>query len=345
MEIKIESRAGISAFIGDSLDSILFSGLSAGLTLPYDCATGTCGMCKARIKSGTVDVIWPDAPALAKLQRDKGDILMCQSRASSDCVLRVPANVVKSAAVSLPRHGTGKIENCVFLTPDVMHFELVLPAPMAFDAGQFAVLSSPGIEGGRAYSMVNFAASTTRLEFVIKKKPGGGLSEWLFSADRTGLDLSVFGPLGRATFRPFDDRDLVCIAGGSGIAGILSILEHACATNHFSRHTGRVFFGVRTLADGFYLDRLARLATASKGALDVVLALSHAVDTAPFHPDFKEIKIDHGFVHEVADRLLEPNCEAVSSFVAGPPPMVDGAIRVLIGHGVSSQLIRYDKFG
>lgn len=345
MEIKIESRAGISEFTGGSLDSILFSGLNAGLTLPYDCATGTCGMCKARIRSGTVDVIWPDAPALAKLQRDKGDILMCQSRASSDCVLRVPANVVKSTAVSLPRHGTGKIENCIMLTPDVMHFELVLSAPMAFDAGQFVVLSTPSLEGGRSYSMVNFALSTATLEFVIKKKPGGGLSEWFFSADRTGLDLSIFGPLGRATFRPLEDRDLVCIAGGSGIAGILSILEHACANGHFGQHKARVFFGVRTLADGFYLDRFARLAAASRGALDVVLALSHEVAAAPFHPDFKEIKVAHGFVHEVADQMLEPNCEAVSSFVAGPPPMVDGAIRVLIGHGVSSQLIRYDKFG
>jgi toluene monooxygenase electron transfer component len=345
MQIVIESRAGICTLACEPDEKILFAGLRAGLTLPYDCATGTCGMCKARVRSGTVEVIWPDAPALAKLQRDKGDILMCQSRATSDCVLRVPANVVEATANALPRHGSGRVQNVERLTDDVMHFELILPTPMTFDAGQFVVLTAPGIQGARAYSMVNFATTTTTLDLVIKKKPGGGVSEWLFTADRTGAELGVFGPLGRATFRPDQDRDLVCIAGGSGIAGILSILEHAALVKHFSRHKGRVFFGVRTLNDGFYLDRFSRLVAASDGALEVVLALSHEVVDQPTHPQFGAIKIAAGFVHDVADANLPADCGEVTSFVAGPPPMVDGAIRVLIGHGISSSQIRYDKFG
>ena len=345
MEIVIESRAGTCPFTCDPGEKILFAGLRAGLTLPYDCATGTCGMCKARVRTGTVEVIWPEAPALAKLQRDKGDILMCQSRATSDCVLRVPANVVISESGPLPRHGTGRVQKVERLTGDVMHFELALPVPITFHAGQFVVLTAPGINGARAYSMVNFAPSTSTLELVIKKKPGGGLSEWLFEADRTGLELGVFGPLGRATFRPNEDHDFVCIAGGSGIAGILSILEHATEAGHFQKHNGRVFFGVRTLRDGFYLERFSRLVTRSQGALEVVLALSHEEVEAPLHPQFSTIQIAHGFVHDVANDRLEADCSAVTSFVAGPPPMVDGAIRVLIGHGVPSTQIRYDKFG
>lgn len=346
MEIVIESRAGTCPFTCEPDEKILFAGLRAGLTLPYDCATGTCGMCKARVRSGTVDVIWPEAPALAKLQRDRGDILMCQSRATSDCVLRVPANVVASASGSLPRHGSALVRNVQRLTDDVMHFELALPSPMTFNAGQFVVLTAPGISGARAYSMVNYAPATSTLELVIKKKPGGGLSEWFFEADRTGLELGIFGPLGRATFRPGEDRDLVCIAGGSGIAGILSILEHATAANHFRKHKGRVFFGVRTLRDGFYLDRFARLVTESQGALQVFLAVSHEAVDAPHHPQYSTLRIAPGFVHDVADANLEPACgDDITTFVAGPPPMVDGAIRVLIGHGVSSSQIRYDKFG
>src|SRR5256885_12011068 len=37
----------------------------------------------------------------------------------------------------------------------------------------------------RGYSMVNFDRQAQRLQFVIKKKPGGGFSEWLFS-DKAG---------------------------------------------------------------------------------------------------------------------------------------------------------------
>ena len=106
-----------------------------------------------------------------------------------------------------------------------------------------------------------------------------------------------------------------------------------------------VFFGVRTLLDGFYLDRFARLIAASHGALQVVLALSHEAVTLPLHPQFPAIQIAHGFVHDVADAALDADCSARTCFVAGPPPMVDGAIRILIGHGVPSPQIRYDKFG
>ncbi len=345
MEIVIESRAGTCSFTCEPGEKILFAGLRAGLTLPYDCATGTCGMCKARVRSGTVDVIWPEAPALAKLQRDKGDILMCQSRATSNCVVRVPANVALSEAGPLPRYGSGCVQNVERLTEDVMHFELALAAPMTFNAGQFVVLTAPGIDGARAYSMVNYALNTSTLELVIKKKAGGGLSDWLFEVDRTGLELGVFGPLGRATFRPGEDRDLLCIAGGSGIAGILSILEHATSAGHFQENKGRVFFGVRSLRDGFYLDRFSRLVAQSRGALQVFLVLSHETVDVAVHPQFGNIKIATGFVHDVADAHLEVDCSHVTSFVAGPPPMVDGAIRVLIGHGVPSTQIRYDKFG
>ena len=106
-----------------------------------------------------------------------------------------------------------------------------------------------------------------------------------------------------------------------------------------------MFFGVRTLRDGFYLDRFSRLVTKSQGALEVVIAVSHETVDAPVHPQFGNIQIATGFVHDVADGILEADCSHLTTFVAGPPPMVDGALRVLIGHGVASSQIRYDKFG
>jgi len=47
------------------------------------------------------------------------------------------------------------------------------------------------------------------------------------------------------------------MAGGSGIAGLMSILARASAEGHFARHPGHVFFGVRTAADLFFADELA----------------------------------------------------------------------------------------
>jgi toluene monooxygenase electron transfer component len=157
--------------------------------------------------------------------------------------------------------------------------------------------------------------------------------------------VQVFGPLGRATFHPDEDRDIVALAGGSGIAGIMSILEHATQCGHFRRRRGAVYFGVRTLSDGFYLDRLARHVAAADGNLNVVLALSHETPNTTHHLGFPGVRLGHGFVHDVAARDLAGRCDNVSAFVAGPPPMVDGAIRTLLAQSVPSAQIRYDKFG
>jgi len=344
--IRIETKSGEFELAGISNENILFSGLSKGLTLPYECATGTCGTCRARVMSGTVDIVWDAAPGFARLKRDKGDILMCQAHAPGDCVLRIPSDVCISERPR-PRQFSGEITKTRLLTHDVVHFDVALDARMPFDAGQFVVLAVPGMAGGRAYSMVNYAPETDRLSFVAKKKPGGGFSQWMFGGAVQGSRIKVFGAVGKATFRPaVEANDLVIVAGGSGIAGMMSILDCAIAAGHFERHRGRVYFGVRTLADGFYLSELSRFSFAAKGALTISLVLSHENPQRDTHPEFPEIRLDTGFVHEAAARSLEGGAETALGFVAGPPPMVEGAIRVLLKDArIPARSIRYDKFG
>lgn len=349
MTVTIETKSGLFELAPVDGESILFSGLADGLTLPYECATGTCGTCRARVMSGTVDVRWDAAPGFAKLKRDKGDVLMCQSRANGACVVRVPSDVRRLEAgdgATLPRRVSANVGGSRLLTHDVVEFEVTLAAPMTFEAGQFVVLEAEGVTGGRAYSMVNDAGATDRLVFAVKRKPGGGFSEWLFAGGIGGAPLSVFGPLGRATFAPSEAHDLVVVAGGSGIAGMMSILARATAASHFARHRGRVFFGVRTLADGFYLGPLSEFVAAAGGALEVTLVLSHEIPPGDTHPDYPSIRLAGGFVHEAAGQALAGGAEGALGFVAGPPPMVDGAIRVLLTAArIPSRMIRFDKFG
>lgn len=346
MKIKLETKSGVYTIDGDASEPILFSGLAEGLSLPYECATGTCGTCRARVMDGNVEIAWPDAPGFAKLKRDKGDVLMCQCRPSGDCTLRIPANVAQSSeASSKPFRQSARIIAARQLTSDVIHFDLELSRPMTFKAGQFAVVGTSEVTGGRAYSMVNYDEETDQLSFVVKRKPGGGFSEWLFTTDIVGHEISLFGPLGAATFGPEDDKGLLCITGGSGIAGIMSILERASRLDHFRRHKGYVFFGVRTLADGFYVKELADYVDKSGGNLEVTLALSDEAPATPTHPEFPQVRLDGGFVHEVTARSMAGRYGDVMGYVAGPPPMVDGALRLLLTEArLPPQSIRYDKF-
>jgi len=58
------------------------------------------------------------------------------------------------------------------------------------------------------------------------------------------------------------------------------------------------------------------------------------------------VRLATGMVHEVMANSMRECYTNVAAFVAGPPPMVDGAIRALITEGgLSPALIRYDKFG
>jgi len=344
MKITVESKLGACAFDCGEKETLLYAGLRHGLNLPYECATGTCGTCRARVMSGDVEVRWKDAPGGKKLKPDKGDVLMCQTRALSDCVLRVPSEIAVCVEKP-PSSRRGVIRDIRRLTGDVAHFELHLSEPMDFEAGQFVVLETGDLPGGRAYSMVNFDQAAGKLALVLKRKPGGRFSDWLFTRDAGEARVDVFGPLGRAVFRPDEDKNIICIAGGSGIAGMMAILEHAVRVDHFRHHKGNVFFGVRTLADAFYLETLARYVAASHGNLEVTIALSDESVDVPAHPNFPSLKLANGMVHDVAARAMDSRYDSAITYVAGPPVMVDAAIRALIVGGVPISDIRYDKFG
>ena len=150
----------------------------------------------------------------------------------------------------------------------------------------------------------------------------------------------MFGPLGKATWRAEEEKDLLCIAGGSGVAGMMSILSHAVSSGHFERRRGDVFFGVRTREDVFFDDELARLVESAAGRLTVTIAFSdeQVVDRDPRIP--RCIDTDQGFVHLVARERMAGEWNGPTAFVAGPPPMVDAALRMLVMEARLAAVVR-----
>src|SRR5436190_1327775 len=236
--VEARSKLASASFHAEPHEPLLYAALRAGVAVPYECATGTCGTCKARRLAGVTVGDWGEAPGKAFLRADRDEVLLCQTRALSEASIE-------------------------------------LDPPLDFDAGQFAVLRAPHITGYRGYSMVNHPGRAKQATFVVKRKPDGALTDWLFSRARPGDPIEWFGPLGRAIFTPQEQRTIVCIGGGSGIASIISILEIGCSSRHFEHFEAAVFFGIRTGADAFYLDRLERFAQAFPKTLTVTVALSH----------------------------------------------------------------------
>ncbi|MEO7727121.1 MAG: 2Fe-2S iron-sulfur cluster-binding protein, partial [Burkholderiales bacterium] len=154
MHIQISARNRAFEFDAKPGTRLLYAGLAAGVQLPYECGTGTCGTCKARLVTGEVEDVWQQASG-RKFLKQPGELLMCQCIAKSDCTLEV-ANFVNAMApgVSTPVFGRGTLRNARALTHDVTAFSIELDKPCDFDAGQFVVVQVPGVAGYRGYSMV-----------------------------------------------------------------------------------------------------------------------------------------------------------------------------------------------
>jgi toluene monooxygenase electron transfer component len=347
MQIQAKTKTGAVSFDVTPEESILYAGLRGGLPLPYECATGTCGTCKARRVSGDVTQLWPEAPGARYLRAVRNEFLMCQAAAASSCEIEIPAIVDASRPPThRPVYGNAQLARIDRLTHDVVAIHLETDRVLSFQAGQFIVVRAPGIEGHRAYSMVNFAPATSQLEFVIKRKPDGRFCDWIFSGSALGSTVEWFGPLGKATFDPAEQRSILAIAGGSGIASIMSILDLGQQSRHFHHFDGAVFFGVRGNNDVFYGERLDACARHFGGRLQVVVALSHEQPSDELKQRHPSLQFENGFVHEVAGRIMAARMAGRVAYLAGPPPMVDAAIRMLI---VQARLpaadVRYDKFG
>lgn len=346
MNIRVSAKNQAYSFDCEPAEKILHAGLRNGIALPYECGTGTCGTCKAKLLDGSIHNEWPEAPGQSYLKREGDEFLMCQCAPRTDCSLEV-ANIVKSMAPGayVPVPLSGVVRRRAMLTHDVASLDLALARPLDFEAGQFMLMTVPGIAGSRAYSMVNFDRGARHLVFVVKKKPGGHISDWVFADGIEGARVGLFGPLGFATFHPDIGKDLLCIAGGSGIAGMMSILSRGCRDRYFERYTGHVFFGVRTPKDVFFLDELVAFRTGCAENLHVTVALSDEEVPEALRAAYPQLDLAQGLVHAVAGARMKGTFQNIRAYAAGPPPMVDATLRMLLLEGrLTSDSIRYDKF-
>ncbi|WP_298236388.1 2Fe-2S iron-sulfur cluster binding domain-containing protein [uncultured Azohydromonas sp.] len=344
MKVQVNARNGAYQFKADPGDKVLLAGLRQLIGLPYECATGTCGTCKARLLEGEIADPWPEAPGTKGFKR-RDEFLMCQCEPRSDLCVEVAGFVAPLDPGSfMPAFTSGEVVQSRLLTRDVLQLTVRTEQPLAFDAGQFALVRMPEVQGFRAWSMSSWEKCSCVANFILKRKPGGTASERLFGAPCSGMPLELFAPLGKATYHPGVERNILCVAGGSGIAGMLAILQSAAHARHFDRYDGHVFFGVRTAADVFALDRLSALVDRCGQRLRVTVALSDDVVPTGLAADYPSLEFQQGVVHAVAEKVLDGRCENLRAYLAGPPAAVDAAVRMLLRARVSTDNIRYDKF-
>ena len=314
--------------------TVLAAALAAGVDLPYECASGSCGSCRARLVEGAVASRWVDAPGLSERDRRKGDrILCCQSVPQTNCTIQV--RVGDGAPPVRPRALRGSVRELHFLNDDVVHLVLDAQERVAFVPGQFMLFDFHGGFGRRAYSMANLPNGGSRLEFIVKRKRGGAASGTVFEGGlKAGDRVDLEGPYGRAWLRDDSERDIVLLAGGSGLAPIWSIAQGALLRSPKRRL--RLYFGVNRGEDLFWLPQIEH-ARHAHPEFEVHLVLTQASPDDP-------VGCRHGAVGGVMGSDVE-DLTLCDLYMAGPPGLVDHVLRELVATGrAQADRVFFDRF-
>lgn len=312
---------------GNSLLSYLFD---HKIFIPSACGgRATCGLCKLKVLDGGGPLLPTETPFLSKQEIQDDVRLICQIKVKSDVSIYVPEELL---AVQQFRTTVMDIKD---LTDDTKQVRMKLedPPAISFKPGQFIQFQIPGTSEFRAYSVASPPSQTDVVEIIVRLVPGGLCTTYIHTVLQVGEEISITGPYGEFFLREDSTTDIICVAGGSGVAPIKSILTHL-----FEKGTDRkvtYFFGARSGRDLYYYDECLKLAEAHPN-FTYVPALSE-----PLPEDHWTGRT--GFIHLSVDELVSKEAN-VEGYLCGPPPMIDAVIRVLKAKGVKEGDIHFDKF-
>jgi hypothetical protein len=179
--------------------------------------------------------------------------LGCQATPCSDVVVEPVKKVEDDGVARHPlRDFTGTVAVLEDVARETRRLVVELDEPMEFDAGQYAEISVPGTKVARQYSMASPPSQTRRLEFHIRRTPGGIATDgWVFASLTEGDRVELKGPLGEFGLNVAQHEPAILIGGGTGLAPLKSIVQHALAVDLAPRlylyHGGR---GGRSLRRG-----------------------------------------------------------------------------------------------
>lgn len=317
--------------------TLLDAALRQGIYIPHACGHGLCGTCKVQVSAGEVDHGAANPFALMDVEREEGKTLACCATLHSDATIEADIDEEPDAEVIAVRDFAATVDRAEMLTPTIRGLWLRLDQPIHFQAGQYVQVHVPGVEGGRAFSIVNSPAEVERtgtIELNVRLVPGGAATTWLHGRLAAGDTLRVSGPYGRFFVRKSARLPMLFMAGGSGLSSprsmILDLLEGG-ATEPIT-----LVYGQRT-RDELYYDEQFRALAARHANFTYVPALSD-------EPEGSDWSGARGFVHEVARSHCGGNFAGRKAYLCGPPPMVEACIGALMQGRLFERDIYTEKF-
>jgi ferredoxin-NAD(P)+ reductase (naphthalene dioxygenase ferredoxin-specific) len=297
----------------------------AQVPMSYSCRAGRCGTCRCRVLEG--EVFEAAAEQRRPLDGDDDTVLACLTTLTQPCTIEIPepdevvvhpARIVKATVAAIEDQ-----------SHDIQRLLLRPAKPIEFSPGQYVQLQFTPAHV-RPYSMAGLC-DDAHFEFHVRRVPEGRVSGYIAQQLKVGDAVKVSGPLGSAYLRRQHEGPMLCVAGGTGLAPILSILRGALAQG--MANETHLYFGVRSPRDIYGLPWLEQLKR-DNPRLTVHVVVSAGGDPARHRC---------GLVTDAIEQDLG-SLQGWRAYLCGSPPMVEAAHRVARRKGIEPPHIYADAF-
>ena len=210
----------------------------------------------------------------------------------------------------------------------------------AFSHGQHLTVRTElaGDDVRRNYSICSPASSGV-LRVAVKRLPGGAFSEHALDVLQPGDVLDVMTPTGRffTELDPAHRKHYVCVAAGSGITPILSIVASTLEAEPHSSVT--LVYANRTHRTVMFLEEVEDL----KDRYPDRFQLLHVLSREPQEVELFSGRLDADRMSRILDGLL-PADTVDEWFLCGPFEMVSDLRKLLVSEGVPKKAVHAEVF-
>ncbi|GAA0535455.1 hypothetical protein GCM10010172_15860 [Paractinoplanes ferrugineus] len=210
---------------------------------------------------------------------------------------------------------------------DVAVFTCRTGEPLPFHAGQFVTIECPYRPWqSRAYAMANAPRPDRVLEFHVRADGPAGVSAALVGRLKPGDMLRLSEPHGTLALDHFSRRDVVLVAGGTGLAPAKALIDELTRVNR--TRWIHLFRGARRRSDFYDLKSIDALADRHPW-LSVIRATSDEPDENGDQATVDDLLARHG---------PWPDHDF---YIFGSNPMIAATLRRLDELGVAAERIRH----
>jgi NAD(P)H-flavin reductase/hemoglobin-like flavoprotein len=277
---------------------------------------------------------------LATLQRFCGDEL---DAAAWESAFDDAADVMQKAAAAdtSPAWWIGTVTRTELRAPGIAVLTVHPDQPVPYLPGQhISVQTLHWPRQWRTYSIANAPRADGTLSLHVRAVEGGMVSHALVHHVDTGDPLVLGAPSGAMTVDTSSARDVLCLAGGTGLAPIKAIVESLALSGAGGRGKRReiaLYVGARHHRDLYDVADLRELELTYPW-----LQVIPVVSGEPVSGESGGDGVMSGTLSEVAVRAGWPGRDI---YVSGPDQMIVKTVRVLRDLGAPPERIHYDLPG